>query len=192
MWQLCQLVAVWVYLHVLWSYSSFVLGFTITLLPGPFFLASWLGVTASGWSICHEAFWCYVGGVCQMWLGHVISTSYSLSHVCSTMCKVNRNGGPQSRYRVMLYIFRKALEKQRRIFHVLEWGCTLHFCFLWKAGSDTSVMGNGTEYQTMLSLLLISYECVYHFWQYIWAMEVMNVWWTMGIHSWNDSLSFCF
>lgn len=55
-----------------------------------------------------------------MWLGHVISTSYSLSHVCSTMCKVNRNGGPQSRYRVMLYIFRKALEKQRRIFHILE------------------------------------------------------------------------
>lgn len=43
MWQLCQLVTVWVYLHVLWCYSSFALGFTIAFLPGPFFLAKLWG-----------------------------------------------------------------------------------------------------------------------------------------------------
>lgn len=70
--------------------------------------------------------------------------------------------GPGSRYCVMLYIFRKALESQSQFFHVLECGCALCFCFPWKAGSGTSVMRNGAEYQTIVidTCVLITFHSI--------------------------------
>lgn len=92
------------------------------------------------------------------------------------------------------HMVRKALESRSQIFHVLACGCTPRFCFSWKSGSGTSVVGNGAEYQTIVIDLYLSPLTVYHsmfgiLWYtvilwYIWAMEVMNVW-TMEIHSWN-------
>lgn len=70
--------------------------------------------------------------------------------------------GPGSRYCVMLYMFRKALESWNQIFHVLERGCTLRFCFPWKTGSGTSVMRNGAGYQTIVidMCVLVTFDSI--------------------------------